>query len=108
MNVRHLIEYLEEQDPDAEVYIMSQQNWPFEQAIRGVTTREECLRAEGEDEEGEAESDPDELSEAEKLEKWPAWKDRWSAQDYELPKSDVFLVEGSQTRYGMKVAWDLV
>ena len=30
MKVSELIELLEEQDPDAEVLVMMQQNWPFE------------------------------------------------------------------------------
>jgi len=29
MKVRELIELLEDQDPDAEVFIMSQENWPY-------------------------------------------------------------------------------
>src|SRR5690606_27099311 len=36
MKVRDLIEILEDQDPDAEVLVMSQENWPFENAIAGV------------------------------------------------------------------------
>lgn len=30
MKVHELIEILEELDPDASVYVMSQQSWPFE------------------------------------------------------------------------------
>ena len=41
MKVAELIEILEGLDQDAEVLIMSQQNWPFELAITGVTTRED-------------------------------------------------------------------
>lgn len=80
MKVSELIELLEEQDPDAEVLVMSQQNWPFECALAGVTTREEMLLADG-DEDGEAEA--------------PAG----------AAHSDVFLVEGEQVRYGSKTAW---
>ena len=39
MKVKELIDLLEEQDPDAEVLIMSQQNWPFENGVYGVTVR---------------------------------------------------------------------
>ena len=46
MKVSELIELLEEQDPDAEVLVMMQQNWPFECSLAGVTTREEMLRLE--------------------------------------------------------------
>ena len=45
MKVSELIELLEEQDPDAEVLVMMQQSWPFECSLAGVTTREEMLRA---------------------------------------------------------------
>lgn len=34
MKVRDLIEILEDQDPEAEVLIMSQENWPY--AERGI------------------------------------------------------------------------
>jgi hypothetical protein len=34
--VSELIELLEEQDPDAEVLVMMQQNWPFECSLAGV------------------------------------------------------------------------
>jgi len=49
MKVSELIELLEEQDPDAEVLMMMQENWPFECALAGVTTRAEMLRADRED-----------------------------------------------------------
>lgn len=87
MKVSELIDLLEEQDPDAEVLVMMQENWPFECSLAGVTSREEMLRADREedlDDEGDAE-DP-------KLERGTA-------------NSDVFLVEGQQLRYGSKTAW---
>ena len=43
MKVSELIELLEDQDPDAEVMIMSQENWPFENAVAGVAVREEFV-----------------------------------------------------------------
>ena len=84
MKVSELIELLEEQDPDAEVLVMMQQNWPFECSLAGVTTREEMLRADRED--------GNEDDEEPRLERGTA-------------KSDVFLVEGQQLRYGSKTAW---
>ena len=39
MKVQDLIELLEAQDPNADVYLMSQQNWPFEHRIYGVAAR---------------------------------------------------------------------
>ncbi len=56
MKVSELIELLEEQDPDAEVLVMMQQNWPFECSLAGVTTREEMLRADR-DEDGDGDED---------------------------------------------------
>lgn len=81
MKVSELIEILEEQDPEAEVILQSQSNWPFEVALAGVTTRDEVLRAEGDDDDEGRELGPG------------------------LARSDVFLVEGEQLRYGSRTAW---
>ncbi len=89
MKVSELIELLEEQDPDAEVLVMMQQNWPFECSLAGVTTREEMLRADR-DEDGDGDDDNEEP----RIERGTA-------------KSDVFLVEGAQLRYGSKTAWSV-
>ena len=86
MKVSELIEILEEQNPDAEVLVMSQESWPFEMGIHGVTTRDEILRADGDGD--AADDDDEELADG-------------------LARSDVFLVEGSQLRYGSKTAWDV-
>lgn len=40
MNVRELIEELEQYDDDTEVRLMSQPSWPFEYGIEGVTERD--------------------------------------------------------------------
>jgi len=84
MKVSELIELLQDQDPDAEVMIMSQENWPFENAVAGVAVREEFV-ADDED------CDDDEREEP-RYEKGTA-------------PNDVFLVEGQQLRYGSKAAW---
>jgi hypothetical protein len=63
MKVSELIELLEEQDPDAEVLVMSQPNWPFELSLAGVTTREEMLRADR-DEDGDGDDDEEPASSA--------------------------------------------
>ena len=89
MKVSELIELLEEQDPDAEVLVMSQPNWPFELSLAGVTTREEMLRADR-DEDGDGDDDNEEP----RIERGTA-------------KNDVFLVEGEQLRYGSKTAWSV-
>ena len=90
MKVRELIEILEELDPEASVYLMSQQKWPFEVAIHGVTVREEFT--ESDDDGGEAPAASE--------------HDRWRSRPESLPRNDVFIVEGSQLRYGSKKAWD--
>ena len=86
MKVHELIEILEELDPDASVYVMSQQSWPFEVAIHGVAVREDFTEPDLDDE--------------------PHEGDRWTASEGALPGSDVFIVEGGQLRYGSKDAWD--
>ena len=85
MKVSELIELLQDQDPDAEVMIMSQENWPFENAVAGVAVREEFVDDDDEDCEDDEREEP-------RYEKGTA-------------PNDVFLVEGRQLRYGSKAAW---
>ena len=87
MKVSELSELLEEQDPDAEVLVMSQENWPFECAIAGVATRDEILRA-----------DADERDEDD---------ERADCLEPGAHRNDVFIVEGEQLRYGSKTAWNV-
>ena len=90
MKVNELIEILQEMNPEAEVLVMSQQSWPFENTLAGVCQRQDLV-------------DEGELDES-------AGEDclRNTVQDTpELPASDVFLVEGRQLRYGSKCAWDV-
>ena len=87
MKVSELIEILEDMDPEAEVLIMSQQSWSFENTLAGVCQRSDLV----EEEEGEAEDEDQ-------------GRDIGSE---ELPANDVFLVEGTQLRYGSKRAWDV-
>ena len=84
MKVSELIELLQDQDPDAEVMIMSQENWPFENAVAGVAVREEFV-----DDDEDCEDDEREEPRYEKG----------------ASPSDVFIVEGQQLRYGSKAAW---
>jgi len=85
MRLSELIDRLEEyrdmSDDDPEVRLMTQENWPFENSVRGVCSNEEMNEF---DEDGE----PQEVDE----------------------KSDpvVYLVEGSQLCYGNKQAWNVV
>jgi len=72
----------DEHGEDAEVRLMTQQNWPFENTVFGVTDNFElALTGDEDDEEGQ-----------------------------ELPEETdpiVYLVEGRQLGYGQKVAWDI-
>lgn len=86
MKVKQLIAHLEEQDPEAEVLIMNQRNWPFEHTVFGVTARWEVEQSE-EDYTGEPPPEP---------------RPDGSAS------TDVFIVEGSLLRYGSKTAWEVV
>ena len=46
MKVRELIELLQKQEQDAEVFMLEQPSWPFEHSIRGITTRRDVLEHE--------------------------------------------------------------
>jgi hypothetical protein len=83
MKIRELMEILEEQDPDAEVLIMGQARWRFENGIHGVTVRSEI-----------EESDDDDGMPVDRRPDGRA-------------ANDVFIVEGKQLRYGSKTAWDV-
>lgn len=88
MKVHELIEILTDLDPDADVYLMTQQQWPFEVTLEGVAVRGDF-------------TDPD--PECEPLD--PS-ADRWGAPEASLPMNDVFFVGGGQIRYGSQFAWD--
>jgi len=81
MTISELIERLEEirdtYGEDCEVRLMTQQNWPFENTIYGLTTSTEM--SEAADDEDDCDS-PDETV--------------------------VYLVEGQQLGYGSKTAWE--
>ena len=85
MNLDTLIEilndYREEFGGDAEVRLMTQQNWPFENRICGVTSGRDMNEADDED----ADEDDD-------------------AQD--VAEDTVYIVEGGQICYGSKRAWE--
>ena len=82
MKVRDLMELLEEQDPDAEVCMVTQPNWPMEYAVAGVAVRSELFDA-----------DVEPATEG--------YADGTSA-------NDVVLVEGRWLRYGHRTAWEAV
>ena len=86
MNLDTLIEilsdYREEFGGDAEVRLMTQQNWPFENRICGVTSDRDMNEADDED----ADEDDDSQDVAE--------------------DNTVYIVEGDQICYGSKRAWE--
>ena len=86
MTIDELIERLEEYRDalggDAEVRLMTQSNWPFENTIFGLVSHAELH--DGDDSDG---MDPD----LENAEEEPV----------------VFICEGQQLRYGTKRAWEL-
>jgi hypothetical protein len=83
MKVKDLIAILEDCNPDADVLLASQPNWPFEYALRGVAVRESMEEREQDEEDAPA-----------------------GSADGGRP-SDVLLVEGQQLRYGSRAAWDV-
>ncbi|PIE65596.1 MAG: hypothetical protein CSA24_02435 [Deltaproteobacteria bacterium] len=89
MKVHELIESLQEMDPDADVYLGVQPNYPFEHRIAGLAQRGEWA----EDDEAE--------------EPWTD-RDRWGASEGQLPNNDVLILDGGQVRYGAKAAWESV
>ena len=96
MTVSELRELLEGCDPEAEVRIMSQESWPFENAIRGIAVREDFP--------GEDCNCDHRLNEPH--------EEGCAAEDESTPEdcaaNDVFIVEGEQERYGDKSAWEVV
>jgi len=82
MKVQDLISILEDCDLEADVYVMSQQNYPFECALYGVAQRREFTETYDDDEAAAT-----------------------ALTDADRRRSDVFLVEGSQLRYGSRDAW---
>ena len=98
MTVGELMNLLSDCDEDAEVRIMSQEGYPFENGIKGIAVRFE-MRSEDDGCECYAEvGKPHE-------EDCPASDE----QEYEdgLKANDVFIVEGRQERYGDKSAWQV-
>lgn len=92
MTIDELIEELEarrdEIGGDAEVRLMTQQQWPFENELRGVVTTEDLMSADACREDDMEEESDDEPAKVE--------------------SPICFLVEGSQICYGSKKAWDIL
>ena len=82
MTARELIELLEQCDPDAKVYIMMQENYPFECALSGINIRDSFESCDGDD----------------------SFTLANYTSDTKQP-NDVFLIEGRQLSYGSRDAW---
>jgi hypothetical protein len=80
--IARLEDYRDEIGGDAEVRLMTQQNWPFENSIYGLASGVEINDSEEDDENGGDDED--------------------AADDAVL-----FIVEGQQLGYGTKRAWDV-
>ena len=78
--IERLEEYRDDLGGDCEVRLMTQQNWPFENAITGLASRAEIIAS-------DEDSDDDEDDEAD-----------------DGPM--VYIVEGTQLGYGSKQAWE--
>ena len=74
--IERLEEYRDELGEDAEARLMTQQNWPFENAITGLVSGAEINDTDDEDDE-DVETD-----------------------------AVVYIVEGTQLKYGSKRAWE--
>ena len=80
--IARLEDYRDEIGGDAEVRLMTQQNWPFENSIYGLASGAEINDYEEDDEDGVDDDD--------------------AAEDAVL-----FIVEGQQLGYGTKRAWEV-
>ena len=81
--IARLEEYRDEFGGDAEVRLMTQQNWPFENEIAGVCSSEEITDAE-EDEDDDENDD-----------------------ETEGHEDVIYICEGRQLGYGSGRAWDV-
>jgi hypothetical protein len=80
--IERLEEYRDETGGDTEVRLMTQENWPFENSIRGLCSGKEISESgDSDDDDDNSESDAD--------------------------ASVVYIVEQDQLGYGTKRAWDV-
>lgn len=103
-----LEEMAEAYGEDAEVRLMTQENWPFENTITGIVTSKDMNRAE-EAEGRECGYDFPSCSECPERE---ACEDAKGDHGGEIENDDedeqvvIYLVEGRQLGYGNKAAWE--
>ncbi len=82
--IERLEEYRDEIGGDTEVRLMTQENWPFENSIRGLCSGKEISEWGDDDDD-----DDDDNSES------------------DADSSVVYIVEQDQLGYGTKQAWDV-
>jgi len=80
--IARLEDYRDEIGGDAQVRLMTQQNWPFENSIYGLASGAEINDYDEDDQDGDDDDD--------------------AAEDAVL-----FIVEGQQLGYGTKRAWEV-
>jgi hypothetical protein len=80
--IERLEEYRDEIGGDIEVRLMTQENWPFENSIRGLCSGKEISES------GDSDSDED-------------------SSESDADASVVYIVEQDQLGYGTKRAWDV-
>ena len=76
--IERLEDYREERGGDAEIRLMTQAHWPFENAVAGLASGQEINDQKEEDDDEDVEDD-----------------------------CVVYLVEGAQLRYGSRRAWQV-
>ena len=82
MTVSELINILKNQDPNAQIFVMSQPGWPQEYGVTGVAVRKAIIEED--------------------------YGDDDSRYENGTAANDVFIVEGTQLRRGSKAAWSVV
>ena len=95
MTVNELLELLQDCAGEAQVRIMSQESWPFENVSAGIAVRGDFA--------GE-ECDCDHRISEPHEEGCPA-EDEATEYDDGMQANDVFIIERQQERYGDKSAW---
>ncbi len=94
MTVKHLVALLLNQDPEAEVRLAHQPNWPFEYSISNVCNRQDLAQAGREQDSERAEAGG-----------WIDVDEGFDLRDGQKI-TDVLIGEGQQLCYGDKNTWD--
>ena len=105
MTVKELMELLEEQDPEAEVRLMEQPNWPFEYSLGNrIYDPSDRPCSECNLDRDDPVHDPSNLAfDYHSFEGFRPVQDSWSTAPADHPV--VYLVEGQQLAYGDRDAW---